>query len=80
VAYWTDIFTLETWSQAEKKGYSVTGFPAPTKTKGGYSTNMFERVSPGDIRLCYCKGPTVRWVGALHVTGPVFRDTEPSGA
>ena len=60
MAYWTDIFTLETWAQAEKKGYSVTGFPAPTKTKGGYSARMFERVSPGDILLCYCKGPAVR--------------------
>ena len=77
MAYWTDIFTLETWAQAEKKGYSVTGFPDPTKPKSGYGTSMFERVSPGDILLCYCKGPAVRWVGALRVTGPVFQDMEP---
>ena len=47
VAFWTDIFTLETWSQAEKHDWGVTGFPAPTKTKGGYSERMFARVQPG---------------------------------
>jgi hypothetical protein len=76
-AYWTDIFTLETWAQARGQGFRVTGFPAPTTTKGGYSTRMFERVDPGDILLCYCKGPAVRWVGALKVTGEVFRSDEP---
>jgi hypothetical protein len=77
VAYWTDIFTLETWAQAEKTGFSVSGFPAPTAGKGGYSTGMFDRVQTGDILLCYCKGPATRWVGALSVTGPVFQDAEP---
>ena len=38
---------------------------------------MFERVSEGDVLLCYCKAPASRWVGALRVTGPVFQDTEP---
>lgn len=77
MAYWTDIFTLETWAQAEKRAFTVTGFPAPTKTKGGYSAHMFERVDPGDILLCYCKGPAMRWVGALRITGEVFRSDEP---
>ena len=77
MAYWTDIFTLETWAQAGKKGFSVSGFPEPTASKGGYSVRMFDRVSTGDILLCYCKGPAARWVGALRVTGPVFQDTEP---
>jgi hypothetical protein len=77
VAFWTDIFTLETWSQAEKQNWEVTGFPAPTKTKGGYSERMFARVHPGDVLLCYCKGPATRWVGALKVTGPVFVSDEP---
>jgi hypothetical protein len=77
VAYWTDIFTLETWAQAQARGFAVSGFPAPTKTKGGYSNRMFERVEPGDILLCYCKGPAMRWVGALRVTGEVFRSDEP---
>jgi len=77
VAFWTDIFTLETWAQAEAKGFRVSGFPSPTTTKGGYSRGMFERVEPDDVLLCYCKGPAVRWVGALRVTGEAFRSDEP---
>ena len=38
---------------------------------------MFARVHPGDVLLCYCKGPATRWVGALKVTGPVFVSDEP---
>jgi hypothetical protein len=75
--YWTDIFTLETWAQAEAHGFAVTGFPPPTPGKGGYSIGMFERVKPGDVFLCYCKRPASRWVGALKVTGPVFQSAEP---
>lgn len=77
MAYWTDIFTLETWAQAEAQGFKVSGFPAPTKGRGGYGTRMFERVEPGDVFLCYCKGPATRWVGALRVTGEVFRGDDP---
>ena len=77
MAYWTDIFTLETWAQAAARDYRVTGFPAPTQTKGGYSARMFERVEPDDVLLCYCKGPAVRWVGALRVIGEAFRSDEP---
>ena len=68
---------METWAQAEKHGWRTTGFPAPTKTKGGYSVRMFERVEPGDVLLCYCKGPAARWVGALRVTGEAFQGEEP---
>ena len=77
VAYWTDIFTLETWAQAEQRDYQVTGFPAPTHSKGGYSVHMFERVRPGDVLLCYCKRPASRWIGALRVTGEAFIGDEP---
>jgi hypothetical protein len=77
MSYWTDIFTLETWAQAAARDFSVSGFPPPTPGKGGYSIGMFERVRPGDIFLCYCKGPASRWVGALRVTGDVFQSEEP---
>ena len=77
VAYWTDIFTLETWAQAEARGFTVSGFPEPTPGKGGYSVGMFERVNAGDIFICYCKKPAQRWVGALRVTGEVFQSDEP---
>src|SRR5687767_14532103 len=77
VAFWSDIFTLETWAQAAARGYSVTGFPPPTRGRGGYSIGMFERVEIGDVLLCYCKSPASRWVGALRVTGGVFQSEEP---
>jgi hypothetical protein len=38
---------------------------------------MFERVHPGDIFLCYCKAPAMRWIGALRVTSEVFQSDEP---
>jgi hypothetical protein len=77
VAYWTDIFTLETWAQAEAHDFTVTGFPPPTVGKGGYSVGMFERVRPEDVFLCYCKAPAMRWIGALRVTSEVFQSEEP---
>jgi hypothetical protein len=77
LAYWTDIFTLETWAQADRTQFSVSGFPPPTPTKGGYSIKLFERISKGDVLLCYCKTPAKRWVGALRVTSDAFQDHEP---
>ena len=77
VSYWTDVFTLETWAQAEAQEFRVSGFPPPTTGKGGYSMRMFERVRPGDVLLCYCKTPAQRWVGGLRVTGGVFQSGEP---
>lgn len=79
MAFWTDIFTLETWAQAGSRGYTVTGFPAPTSGRGGYGARQFERVAIGDVLLCYCKSPAPRWVGALLVAGPVFRGMNLSG-
>jgi hypothetical protein len=77
VSYWTDIFTLETWAQAEQHGWNLSGFPPPTKTRGGYSDRMFGRVRVGDVFLCYCKSPAARWVGALKVNGSMYIDDEP---
>lgn len=77
VAYWTDIFTLETWAQAGEREFRITGFPPPTPGSGGYSTGMFERVSDGDVLLCYCKRPAGRWVGALRVLGAVYQSDDP---
>ena len=77
MAYWTDIFTLETWAQAEARGFTVSGFPPPTAGKGGYSIGLFERVKIGDVLLCYCKKPAARWVGALRVMSGTFESDEP---
>jgi hypothetical protein len=77
MSYWTDIFTLETWAQAEARDFRVSGFPPPTPGKGGYSIGMFERVRPADFFICYCKSPARRWVGALRVLGEAFESDEP---
>jgi hypothetical protein len=77
LSYWTDIFTLETWAQAEQHGWNVSGFPPPTKGRGGYSDRMFGRVRVGDVFLCYCKNPAARWVGALRIKGDMYIDEEP---
>jgi hypothetical protein len=77
VSYWTDIFTLETWAQAEQHGWNVSGFPAPTKARGGYGDRTFGRIRVGDVLLCYCKSPAARWVGALKVNGGMYIDDEP---
>jgi type II restriction enzyme len=77
MAYWTDIFTLETWAQARLRGFSVTGFPEPTPGPGGYGPGSFSKVGEGDVLLCYCKKPAARWVGALRVTSPMFISDQP---
>ncbi|HEY2943428.1 MAG TPA: hypothetical protein VGN09_13425 [Vicinamibacteria bacterium] len=77
MSYWTDIFTLETWAQAGERDFRTTGFPAPTPGSGGYSVSMFDRVSEGDVLLCYCKRPAGRWIGALRVLGAVYQSDDP---
>jgi hypothetical protein len=77
MSYWTDIFTLETWSQAEAVSFGVSGFPAPTRGRGGYSEAMFNRIASGDIFLCYCKRPVQRWLGALRVLEGPFQSARP---
>lgn len=77
MAFWTDVFTLETWAQARARGYKVSGFPAPTPGAGGYSNRTFSKVSEGDVLLCYCKKPAARWVGALRVMSPMYTSEEP---
>jgi hypothetical protein len=72
--FFTNIFTIETWEQAKGRGFTVTGFPPPTPTKGGYFESTFQRVSVGDMLLCYVKAPAKRWVGALSVEAPMYLD------
>ena len=57
MAFWTDIFTLETWAQAEKERFSVSGFPAPTKTKGGYSARYVRARLAGGHPPLLLQGP-----------------------
>ncbi len=67
--YHLDISTPETWEAFIEKDATVTGFEEK------YRRFAEERVSRGDIFLCYLKG-LMRWCGALQVeSGPFFDDT-----
>ncbi|MBD0328570.1 MAG: hypothetical protein ICV64_00480 [Thermoleophilia bacterium] len=74
MGFWTDIFTVETWSQAGQREFRVSGFPPPTPGRGGYFTSTFAAVEVGDVLACYVKAPAQRWVGMLRVESPMFLD------
>jgi hypothetical protein len=76
VDYFTNVYTVETWAAAQERGNEITGFPAPTQTRGGYFESTFEALRVGDVLLCYVKAPAKRWVGALTVEGEWFFDYE----
>jgi hypothetical protein len=75
-SYFTDVFTIDTWAQAKARGWTVSGFNLPTKTRGGYFQSTFDKVKPGDVLLCYVKAPAKRWVGALRVEEAMYIDHE----
>jgi hypothetical protein len=76
VSFFTDVFTVDTWEQAKARGFTVSGFPPPTLTRGGYFQSTFDRVKIGDLLICYVKAPAKRWVGALRVESPMYLDAE----
>lgn len=76
MSFFTDVFTIETWQQARARSFTVSGFPPPTVTRGGYFQSTFDRVNVGDVLLCYVKAPAKRWVGALRVEGPMYLDDD----
>lgn len=74
MAYFADIFTVETWAAASERNYTVSGFPPPTPTRGGYFKSTFDAVTVGDVLACYVKAPAQRWVGALRVESEMYMD------
>jgi hypothetical protein len=68
-AYWFNVFTEETWHEAERIGFSVSGF---SRTR--YST--VQRLKPGDVLICYLKGLKLL-TGALRVSGNAYLSEEP---
>src|SRR5258708_28485120 len=59
--YWLDLFNGTTWREFRDAGATESGFSARRRS-------VAERVTKGDIFLCYLTG-VMRWVGALEVTG-----------
>ncbi len=67
--YHLDLFTPETWEAFREMGSTITGFRERQRRLAE------ERVSRGDIFLCYLTRLS-RWCGALEVeSGPFFDDT-----
>jgi hypothetical protein len=73
-AFFIDVFSIDTWEQAKGRGWTLSGYPPPTHTKGGYFQSTFDKVKPGDVLCCYVRAPAKRWVGAVRVVGPMFLD------
>jgi len=67
--YWLDIFSPETWDEAAKIGYTVTGFRRG-RWKG------LARIRQGDIFVCYMTGLS-RFCGLLEAASPPFLDETP---
>lgn len=63
---WLDLFTEETWLEAARHGFTVSGF-----SEGRWAT--VRRIRPGDVLVCYLTGRST-YVGLLRVTGPPYRD------
>lgn len=68
MAYWLNLFTVETWEEFKAAGGEVTGF-----RRGRWS--RAEKIRPGDRLLCYVVG-AYRWIAILEVTGDPYLDED----
>ncbi len=64
--YWLDLFTEETWLEAARHRFAVSGF-----TDARWAT--VRTIRPGDRLVCYLTGRSA-YVGLLRVTGEPYRD------
>ena len=67
--YWLDLFTEETWLEAARRKFTISGF-----TQKRWAT--VQRIRPNDILVCYLTGRST-YIGLLQVTGLPFRDETP---
>lgn len=70
MAYYLNLFTVETWEEFKQAGGEVTGFREAMWKRA-------RNISPGDRLVCYLAG-AYRWVGVLEVTGRPYFDPDPS--
>jgi hypothetical protein len=66
MAYWLNLFTLETWNEFKEHGGTTTGFRASRWSRA-------QKIKPDDRMLCYLVRAH-RWVGVLRVTGKPYLD------
>ena len=70
MAYFLDLFTPETWLAFRKIGLTVTGF------RERHRHQASERVSKGDIFICYLTRLS-RWCGVLQAESEAYFDDSP---
>ena len=70
MAYWLNLFTMETWEEFKAAGGSTTGF---REARWGRA----QKIKPGDRMLCYLVG-AYRWIGILDVIGEPYFEEDPS--
>ena len=66
---WLNLFTEETWLEAARHGFTVTGFSASQWSK-------VQRIQVGDLMVCYLTGRST-YIGLLRVTGSAYQDETP---
>ena len=69
MAYYTDLFSPETYEAFTRSDQSITGFRPRQK-------NAASRIRPGDKLVCYVTKVS-RWAGILEVTSEYFEDSTP---
>lgn len=69
MAYYTDLFTVETYEAFLRSDRSISGF---RETQFG----MANRIQPGDKLLAYVKGLS-RWAGVIEVISGPFKSRDP---
>jgi hypothetical protein len=67
--YWLDLFTEETWLEAARRKFTISGF-----TQKRWAT--VQRIRPNDRLVCYLTGRST-YIGLLQVTGLPFLDETP---
>jgi len=67
--YWLDLFTLETWREADEHGFNVSGF-----RRSRWPT--VQKIKLGDVLVCYLTKAS-RFVGALKVISEPYLDEAP---
>lgn len=69
IAYYTDLFTVETYEAFLRSPRNVSGFRESQE-------GMAKRIKPGDKLIAYVKGLS-RWAAILEVVDGPYRDTSP---
>lgn len=66
--YWLDLFTSETWEEARKRDFKVTGFRLSRWP-------IVSRIEPGDLFVCYVTKLS-RFCGILKATSKPYKDED----